>query len=183
MAAEGNHQKKTVWQDIVPAKPTVVTPTKKPLFRLPKLPYPRFLSSSKNNKKRSKQKNYKLFILVVLIVAIAGFILIPRFFGSSKKVAISSNGSSAQSSTPSDSLVPGTPTYAVLLPSGKTIKQLGGGWIRDTSHPLFVYIDKIGTTQINVSEQPLPDDFKADPEQEVESIAQSYNITQKVTFG
>jgi hypothetical protein len=80
-------------------------------------------------------------------------------------------------------LVHGTPSYTTLLPAGKTIDQLGGGWVRNDSQPLFVYVDKIGSTKINVSEQPLPEDFKTNTEDEVETIAQNFNITEKITVG
>jgi hypothetical protein len=85
--------------------------------------------------------------------------------------------------TSAGTLVRGTPDYDILLPSGKGIEQLGGGWIRNDSQPLFVYVDKIGTTKINVSEQPLPQDLQTDTELEVEKLAQNYNITEKITVG
>lgn len=78
-------------------------------------------------------------------------------------------------------LTKGTPSYSTLLPAGKTISQLGG-WTRISppgKNPVYTYIDKIGTVQINVSEQPLPANFTADPTTSVAQLAQGFNATNK----
>ncbi len=77
------------------------------------------------------------------------------------------------------------PTYSTVLPSGKSIDQLGG-WSRvspPNRNPVFAYVDKIGDVQINVSEQPLPKEFKSDISHQVENLAKAYTATDKVDAG
>lgn len=79
----------------------------------------------------------------------------------------------------------GTPTYGTLLPAGKSIESLGG-WTR-ISPPdrdaVYAYIDTIGATRIIVSEQPLPKEFKDDPEGQTSQLATNYNATEKLPVG
>ena len=42
------------------------------------------------------------------------------------------------------------------------------------------YVDKIGTVQITVSQQPLPEKFKASPDAEIERLAKQYYATEKI---
>ncbi len=82
-------------------------------------------------------------------------------------------------------LISGTPDFKTILPTGKTIKDFGG-WTRispSTSSPAFVYIDKIGESSINISEQPLPDDLKSDTESRINTLAQDFGAREKVTIG
>jgi hypothetical protein len=79
----------------------------------------------------------------------------------------------------------GTPDYSTVLPKGKTIEELGGWTLvsppdRD---PAFAHIDKIGNTQINVSQQPLPKDFKPDTAEKIEQLAKNYGASEKITVG
>lgn len=79
----------------------------------------------------------------------------------------------------------GTPPYATILPAGKTIQQLGG-WYRvspPNANPVYTYADKIGSTTVDVSEQPLPASFTSDPASSVEKLATSFNATNKFTAG
>src|SRR5581483_4904353 len=79
----------------------------------------------------------------------------------------------------------GNPTYTTVLPTGKTISQLGG-WTRvspTNKNPAYAYADKIGGVGIVVSEQPLPASMQSDPADQVGKIAQSFGINQKVSAG
>ena len=72
-----------------------------------------------------------------------------------------------------------------MLPQGKTIKSLGG-WTKISppkASPVYTYIDRLENVQINVSEQPLPDNFKSDTAKQLEQLAQTENATQKITVG
>ena len=74
------------------------------------------------------------------------------------------------------------PNYGTILPVDKSINNLGG-WRRVSppkSDPVFAFTDKIGNVRIDVSEQPLPDSFKSDPQGKVEELAQSYAATDKI---
>jgi hypothetical protein len=73
-------------------------------------------------------------------------------------------------------LTRGTPDYDTVLPSGKTIDDLGG-WIRvspPNRNAVYAYADKIGGVRVDVSEQPLPPSFKANTPEQMARLAQSY---------
>jgi len=77
------------------------------------------------------------------------------------------------------------PGYQTILPSGKTIEQLGG-WVKISppeSTPVYAYADKIGSVTISVSEQTLPDSFKGDVDGSVATLAKSYSATDNQTAG
>ena len=74
------------------------------------------------------------------------------------------------------------PGYETILPTGKTITQLGG-WERISPperDPVFAYTDTINDVSINVSQQPLPELFKTDTTGKVAELAKSYNATKKI---
>lgn len=81
------------------------------------------------------------------------------------------------------SLTKGTPDYATVLPSGKTIQDLGGWTLVSPTgrDPVFAYIDKIGNIQINVSQQPLPAALKPDTANKVEKLAKDYGASETIT--
>jgi hypothetical protein len=77
------------------------------------------------------------------------------------------------------------PPYATIIPKGKTSQQLGG-WGRvspKTSDPVYAYADRINGISITVSEQPLPDDFTADPYSKVAALAKQFNATKPLVTG
>lgn len=74
----------------------------------------------------------------------------------------------------------GTPDYATLLPGGTSIETLGG-WTRVSPanrDPVYAYVDKIGDIPINVSQQPLPEDFKSQPDDQVRDLAFGYGASE-----
>lgn len=78
-----------------------------------------------------------------------------------------------------------TPDYATILPEGKSIEALGG-WTRVSppeSNAVFAYVDMINGKQINVSQQPLPLEFKEETNSQIEKLAAGYKATEKVTVG
>lgn len=85
--------------------------------------------------------------------------------------------------SPTQQLTRGTPQYKTILPADKTIQDLGG-WTRVSPadrDPVFAYIDKIGTTKIIVSQQPLPKQFTSNETEHIEKLAKDYNATEKIT--
>ncbi|HET9721527.1 MAG TPA: hypothetical protein VFP32_00665 [Candidatus Saccharimonadales bacterium] len=77
----------------------------------------------------------------------------------------------------------GTPSFSTILPSGKSIASLGG-WARVSPpdrDPVYAYADKINNIQIDVSEQPLPDNFKNNTDDKIQQLAQGFNATDKIT--
>lgn len=81
------------------------------------------------------------------------------------------------------SLTKGTPDYPTVLPTGKTIQDLGGWTLVSPPNrdPAFAYIDKIGNMQINVSQQQLPDEFKENTSEKIEKLAKEYGASDKIT--
>lgn len=116
--------------------------------------------------------------IIALAVVIA--IVFIHIFGSGNSTQPDSHPATAAGPP---KLLRGTPSYATVLPAGKTIGQLGG-WTRISppgKDPVYTYVDKIGKVQINVSEQPLPDAFKANTASKISQLAASYNATDKFT--
>lgn len=74
------------------------------------------------------------------------------------------------------------PTYQTVLPKGKTISELGG-WNRVSppkNDPVFAYADTIDGVVISVSQQPLPQSFKNDTDNQVAELAKKFNATDKL---
>lgn len=73
------------------------------------------------------------------------------------------------------------PQYDTVLPHGKSIGQLGG-WKRvspPNTSPVYSYTDLVEKVIISVSQQPLPDSFKGEPELQTSKLAESYSATTK----
>lgn len=180
MATQGNHNNRVVWQDIRPAKKPVKPLPKRVLI---KQKLKRAFQSVKNSP--SLQKTIAKFTRLpqktklILGAICIGIILIGGYWIATHNP---DNASKTMASSQAPGLVPGTPSFSVLVPVGKTTQSLGG-YIRGDKRPLFVYIDKISDIQINVSQQPLPSDFASDVSQQVEQLAKSYKASGKITVG
>jgi hypothetical protein len=82
---------------------------------------------------------------------------------------------------PDPSQLKGTPEYNTVLPAGKKIEDFGG-WVRispQDKEAVYAYADKIDGVLINVSEQPLPDTFKANPTASMENLAKQFSVNDK----
>lgn len=185
MAVEGNRKNRTVWQDVVPAKTPPKLAAKKAkkihkikiaLVSLTKFPLYKEIRK-KLSKIPRKQLLFGGIICVVALVALASYILLTQH--TSKPI------STPQATGTTPSLTKGTPDYSTVLPVDKSIKDLGG-WTRVSPpdrNPVFAYVDKIGNETINVSEQPLPEDFKTDTAQQIDLLAQGFKANEKITVG
>jgi len=170
--------KPTVWQDIKPAKQIKKPPkwfVKLKSFLNPILKS-RFYVQTKRTLRRLDKKvvikrvvKYGIFIATLVMF----YIIIPKQ---------SVNTQDPKTTKVEPGLVRGTPTYKTLLPQGKNIKDLGG-WIRPGNKSVYVYLDRIDNVAINVSQQPLPEDFRNDVEQQVDDLAMAENATEKITVG
>lgn len=81
------------------------------------------------------------------------------------------------------SLVKGTPEYKTYLPAGKSIDAYGG-WTRVSPpdrNPVYAYSDTVEGIPVSVSQQPLPKEFTAEPDVEIEEFAKAYNANQFIT--
>ena len=105
---------------------------------------------------------------------------------------VSNRAQTAQTTTvaggtqnPLDKLQKGTPNYETVLPAGKSIDKLGG-WTRISPperEPVYAYVDKIGSVAISVSQQPLPQSFKKDPDAKVEELALAQSADKTIQIG
>lgn len=175
MSTNKGRAKPTVWQDIVPVKASKKTSRK----FAPKL---RPIISSVINSKYYKTIK-KVFSNAIFRRAVKYSIYIVILLGFYITTTKPTDVTQTPKNTSSQSgLVRGSPSYKTLLPLGRDIADLGG-WIRPGDKTVYIYIDRIGGVAINVSQQPLPDNFVDDPYKELEDLATSENATQKITVG
>lgn len=165
-------KRQRVWQDIRPAKAVIATPPKKPVKKRPQI-VKRSLAYIRTHKKQS---------IIVGAVIIAVLLILAFMLFRPKSTALISTASLPDASKNPTLLVPGTPSYDTLIPQGKSIKDLGGGLVRNDKNPLFVYVDKIGNVSINVSEQPLPESFKPAVNQHVKDLAVGFGASTRLTI-
>ncbi|MDQ5931978.1 MAG: hypothetical protein QG649_63 [Patescibacteria group bacterium] len=77
----------------------------------------------------------------------------------------------------------GTPQFETLIPEDSKIEDYGG-WTRvspPNRDPVFAYVDRIGSTPINVSQQQLPQDFKSEPDDQVKDLALGYGASKTLS--
>ena len=89
------------------------------------------------------------------------------------------------SAATSATLVKENPPFPALLPSGKNAGELGG-WTRispSSKDAAYAYVDHIGTVQINVSQQILPDNFRSTPEDSLRTLAESFDARETIKAG
>lgn len=91
--------------------------------------------------------------------------------------------SDAQLKSKTGDLTKGTPEYKTYLPAGKSIEAYGG-WTRVSPpdrNPVYAYNDKLFGTPINVSQQPVPKEFKPDVADQVAELAKGYHADHFIT--
>lgn len=186
MGANQNQKRPVVWQDVRPTKTVAQKPLKKskrlktkeyiankltfiPKAVLIKHTYTLLAKASKRN------KIITISSLFVIVAIITGFYIKNNFLDPKvdpDKVTI-------------QDLAAKKPQYKTILPSGKTIEELGG-WQRISPNDrsaVFTYIDTIDNVQVNVSEQPLPEEFQEDTAAQIEQLAKGFKADEKVTVG
>ncbi len=78
----------------------------------------------------------------------------------------------------------GSPDFKTLLPDGKNAKELGD-WTRVSppdGNAVYAYADTLEGVPINVSQQPLPKDFKTDTAEHVRSLATDFGAQKHFTL-
>lgn len=142
---------------------------------------------TKFKKHKNKITAKRAFVVVITFIAFAAlaqnyYLLRIQNNSISKN---DSNNSKPQNTKQTGKLTKGIPEFTTLIPAGKTINDLGG-WTRvspSSADPVFAYIDKISNIPINLSQQPLPDNFKTDTEDQIASLASDFKATEKITVG
>jgi len=140
---------------------------------LPKLPSPKSLL---NGIRRFQWKRLlKIMTGVVVVIGIFAAIL---FLSPAKQLLPSSHNEGP--ALPAEQ----SPNYQTILPAGKSASSFT--WQRvspPNRDPVFAYSDMIDNIKIAVSQQPVPDDFKPNIEENVANLAKNYAATDKVTAG
>jgi hypothetical protein len=130
---------------------------------------------------RGHSRRKKLALVgVVLLLASAG--TASSVYISKQRAVLSDATTNKHTQQQATGPTPGTPSYATILPKGKSIGSLGG-WYKVSPpgrDPVYAYVDKIGSIEVDVSEQPLPDAFKANTAGKVAELAQNFNAAEKL---
>lgn len=156
-----------------PIEINISIPEKIALPKLPKLP-----AAKLHNRLRRIPKKVYLWggiILVVLLVGWASLIITDKL-RKTGTTFFTKNGTAVTE------LGQEQPTFDTVLPKGKSIADFGG-WTRvspSDRNAVFAYVDHIGKVQINVSEQPLPDAFDGDIENQIGYLAKGYHADVKI---
>jgi len=123
--------------------------------------------------------------MFVSIVILALCIFAAWYF-LSRHQSTSSSGVSSSSTDSSNApvLEKGTPDYDTVVPKGRTAASVSWTRVSPPDHnAVYTYVDTVDKATLNVSEQPVPDNFKKDQTSSIEQLASSYNATQKLTVG
>ena len=110
-------------------------------------------------------------IAVVIVLNIVAVSVIKKHNNSAIKGA--STGANGKSSSPD---------YKPVLPSGSAANTTSGKLSYDSEKKVTSYTDKIGDSQITISEQPLPPDFKDNPDGRVEIFAKNANFNDLIQY-
>jgi hypothetical protein len=139
---------------------------------IPKIKFPRFSLSKVFIKKRLLGS---VALISVIILFGAGYVVLSNL--TKDKPGKDVAGSNTKQPLPKK------PDYPTILPSNKSIVDLGG-WVLvsppEQKDPAFAYVDNIGGVAINVTQQLLPDKLKNSGEKGVAELAESFGATHKV---
>lgn len=72
------------------------------------------------------------------------------------------------------------PEFDTVLPSGKKEETEGNNIGYDSQRKVASFKDTIGSVPITVSQQPLPEPFKANPDEEVKKLAEGFSATNAI---
>jgi hypothetical protein len=143
---------KRKWQDIMPVK--------KPLVML----------------KSPKQRKITIAAVIIISAAVGTYTLL-----SAKKVSDDIPTPASTSAAPTR-LQQGTPDFSPVLPGDKKIEDFGG-WTRvspSSSVPVYAFADVLDNSPIRVSQQPIPQGFKGDEDEQVKTLALDFNAREVV---
>lgn len=130
---------------------------------------------------RRRSRRQQLLILTGCLIALwYGTHLSPATHSPSSSPAVRPPTSSPPAVLPKE-----TPPFPTLLPVGKNISELGG-WTRISptdNAATYAFVDHIGTVQINVSQQILPESFRSTPEDSLRTLAESFDARETIKAG
>jgi len=73
------------------------------------------------------------------------------------------------------------PEYDTVLPEGKKEETEGGKIGYDPQRKVASFKDTIGGVPVTVSQQPLPEPFKANPDEEIKKVAENFSATEVIS--
>lgn len=149
--------------------------TVKQLFSLHARQLSRYYKQFKTTKRLSRPAIATLAVYVVIIVG--SYIALQQFSPSAGPIT-ATLGDNASQQRPSTNE---KPTFATILPQGKSIDSLGG-WARVSPpdrDPVFAFVDTLGEQQITISQQPLPNSSSENTEDTIQSIAYDFSAKER----
>lgn len=85
----------------------------------------------------------------------------------------------------STSTCPSTPNFTAVVPTSTTIDELGG-WkplCPPNSAPAYVYTDTVSGVSLSVTEQPLPANFRDNPNDQIATLARQLSYNDEIHAG
>lgn len=171
------------------SKPAHDTRTIEIHFRVPKILRQNSLINKFYTKYKRLWKTSRVFraILTILLISIITIIAFSVFFKKPSEITPDSSGNTVDSSglITNGDLSTGTPEFDTILPSGRTIEDLGG-WTRVSPpdrDPVFAFADTLGNNRLIISQQPLPESFLSDPDVQVAEMAKAFSANNTITVG
>lgn len=115
-------------------------------------------------------KNRKMYVGAITTAVVAVFVVVGIFSGdaTTKQDGPKVAGTSKQVK----------PSYDPATPAGKDDSSIGLKY--DPAKKVASYQDKIGLVEVTVSQQPLPDKFKKNPQSELKKLAESFAATTEI---
>lgn len=104
----------------------------------------------------------------VLLVILVAYWLVTNVFSNDPKTG----APAAQLAT--------EPTFDTVLPDGKAEETSSGKLGYDPKRQVASFEDAIGLAKLTVSQQPLPENFKANPDEEVRKLAESFSAKEVI---
>jgi hypothetical protein len=135
-----------------------------PKFKRPKLP-------AKLTAKLASKRFRIGASAVVLVVVVAGV----------ASQTILSSGTKDDGSKGVLSTQDQKPDFTTLLPDGKESNTVSGDVAYDAQRKVTSYTDTIMGQNVTVSQQPLPEDFKDNPDEKVKKLAEGFSATDVIS--
>lgn len=134
-----------------------------------------------NKKPKTKVLSHVRSVFVTKKAVVASIAVVAIVGSLAANAVINQQNTAHKSDDGSDALVENI-EYQTVLPEGRSISDLGG-WKRvspSKSAPVFAYTDTLDNISISVSQQPLPDSFKANTDDKVAELAKKFNATTRI---
>jgi hypothetical protein len=137
-------------------------------------------ASSLYKQHKPKMFAYKYVVIAIVIVPLVGFIGFRLYQKNHSTVAEVQGASDTQSPEGKDVVLSDKKLFDIVLPRGRDIPQ--DKIFFDQKRKFARYDDDINGIKVSVSQQPLPEEFKNDPDGNIKNVAENFNAKEKLTF-